>query len=538
MLLVNPLFPPTFWGYQHSLGFIGKRASLPPLGLVTLAASLPKSWRLKLVDLNLRPLEDTEILWADALLVGGMLLQQESMREVTGRARALGRRVAVGGPAASVAPDLFGSAHVVFCGEAEGRIRELVVAVEGCEPGPLLLTPAAGGYPELGGVPVPRFDLLELSAYASMSVQYSRGCPFGCEFCDVIELFGRVPRVKRPEQMIAELEALDALGWRGSVFVVDDNFVGNRRSVRALLPQIERWQEEHGRPFELYTEASLDLAGDPDLVRAMVAAGFSAVFVGIETPSREALAAANKRQNLRVDVPAAVGRLTAAGLEVMGGFIVGFDSDDREIFAAQRRLIGACGIPVAMVGVLSAMPGTALWRRLEEEGRLRGRPSGDQFERPNFEPVMDEEELLAGYARLLAEIYEPREYYRRCAAFIARAGRTPGVSGRALAGLRALLAGVLRIGLFGRRRWYFWGLLRRALLAGPHTVRRAVTCAIKGEHLIRYTEETVLPRLARAVADVRRGSPGPRAQAGDVSSPHIVPRTADSDKFHGISGTV
>lgn len=517
MLLVNPLFPTTFWGYQYSLGFIGKRASLPPLGLVTMAASLPAEWQVRLVDLNLRPLGDADILWADAVLVGGMLLQQESMREVTARARALGRRVVVGGPAAAVAPELFSSAHVVFCGEVEGRSGELVGAVEGSEPGPLVLRPPAGVYPELGEAPAPRFDLLELSQYASMSVQYSRGCPFSCEFCDVIELYGRAPRVKSAGQVLAELEALYTLGWRGSVFVVDDNFVGNRRAVRHLLPGVEAWQEEHGRPFDLYTEASLDLAGDDGLVRAMVAAGFSAVFVGIETPSREALAAANKRQNLRVDVPSAVDRLMRAGLEVMGGFIVGFDSDDREIFAAQRELIRSSAIPVAMVGLLSAMPGTALWRRLEREGRLRGRPSGDQFERPNFQPVMDEEELLTGYAELMARIYAPREYYRRCAGLISRIGRTPGVEGRTLEGLGALLRAIVRIGLLGRRRRYFWGLLWRGLLRGPRALRRAVTCAIKGEHLIRYTEETLLPRIAGAVASVRRGSPARPPRAPGIS---------------------
>jgi len=517
VLLVNPLFPATFWGYQHSLGFIGKKTSLPPLGLVTVAAWLPEEWPLRLADLNLRPLRDEDILWADAVLVGGMLIQQGSMREVADRARRLGRRVVVGGPAATVAPHIFDAAHVIFGGEVEGRSEELVRALEEDRPGPLVLAQPAGVYPDLDRAPVPRLDLLEVSRYASMSVQYSRGCPFNCEFCDVIELFGRAPRIKRAEQVLAELETLYTLGWRGSVFVVDDNFIGNRRSVRLLLPRIQAWQEEHGWPFDLYTEASLDLARDDELVRAMVGAGFTSVFVGIETPSREALAACNKRQNLKLEIPAAVGHLVRAGLEVMGGFIVGFDTDDREIFAAQHELIRSCGIPVAMVGILSAVPGTALWRRLEAEGRLRRPPSGDQFERPNFEPVMAEEELLAGYAGLLRRIYAPREYYARCAAFLDRIGSTRQVGGRILEGLRALLAAVVRIGIFSRRRRHFWGLLWRGLHRGLPGFRRAVTFAIKGEHLIRYTDETVLPRIAAELEHLRRGSPASPAQASGIS---------------------
>ncbi|MCG6962042.1 MAG: DUF4070 domain-containing protein [Acidobacteria bacterium] len=503
VLLVNPRFPTTYWGYQYSLQVIGKKASLPPLGLITVAACLPPTWELRLVDLNLRPLADADLIWADAVLIGGMLLQLGSMRQVMARARECGRRVVVGGPAPSESPELFEGADVVFRGEVEGRVGELVRAISAGGDGPLVLTPPAKTFPAMNGVPAARFDLLDLDGYASMSVQYSRGCPYDCEFCDIVQLFGRVPRVKHPPQVLAELDRLYELGWRGSLFFVDDNFIGNRREVRRLLPTVAHWQEARGHPFDLYTEASLDLARDPSLVREMVRAGFSAVFVGIETPSEEALRSCGKLQNLKVETTQAVDLLTGAGLEVMGGFIVGFDTDGPDIFAAHRELLYSAPIPLAMIGLLSAVPGTALWRRLELEGRLRGNPSGDQFDRPNFEPVMDEETLLRGYAELLAELYCPREYYRRCATFLGRVGRTPPVRGRGLSDLAAFFNGVLHVGILGRRRRHFWALLWHTLTRAPKAFRRAVTCAIKGEHMIRYTEEHVLPRIAKAAAEAR-----------------------------------
>jgi radical SAM superfamily enzyme YgiQ (UPF0313 family) len=501
-LLVHPRTPNTYWGFQESLPFIGKQAPLPPLGLATLAAWLPEDWQLRLVDLNIRPLDDADLVWADVALVGGMLVQLESMQEVLSRARNLGVRTVVGGPAATTSPELFEDADIVFQGEAEGRVEELVLALSSEGQGPSVLPPPAGTFPDLGSSRVPRFDLLEVSKYASMSVQYSRGCPFQCEFCDVIEIFGRVPRVKPPEKVLAELEALHDLGYSGSIFFVDDNFIGNLPGVRELLPRLRDWQEAHQRPFELYTEASVNLAAQTALVGQMVEAGFSAVFLGIETPSQEALESVNKRHNLRLDLSLAVDRLTAAGLEVMAGFIVGFDRDTPGIFRAQREFIQSSPIPLAMVGLLNALPGTALWRRLDREGRLRERSCGDQFGRPNFSPVMDEETLLRGYADLLRDLYSPASYYRRCAAYLARVGRRPRASGRGSADVAALLRAVLRIGLTSRRRRHFWALLRRAALGGLHQVREAVVLAVKGEHMIRYTEQQVLPLLRAATSAI------------------------------------
>jgi radical SAM superfamily enzyme YgiQ (UPF0313 family) len=502
VLLVHARFPMTYWGFQYSLRLVGRRVANPPLGLITVAACLPADWQLRLIDLNLRRLRDRDLRWADAVLVSGMLVQVESMLEVVRRARALGRRVVVGGPGPTTSPESFSDAHVVFQGEAEGRLEALVAAIVADSAETVVLSRPAGSYPDLSTVPVPRFDLLELSRYASMSLQYSRGCPFGCEFCDVIEIFGRTTRVKAPEQVLAELDALRDLGYRGTLFFVDDNFIGNRRAVRRLLTELQQWQQARGRPFSFYTEASVDLASDPALVRSLVEGGFSSVFVGIETPSREALADAGKRHNLRVDLEHAVAVLNRAGLEVMGGFIVGFDSDRPDIFTAQEEFIRTTSIPQAMVGMLSALPGTALWRRLGGEGRLRGRPSGDQFERPNFEPVMDEKELLRGYAGLLQAIYSPGEYYRRCRQYLRGLGQRPVGGGRGLGGLVALLRSAVRVGLLSGRRWHYWRLISLGARRGVQGLAEAVTLAIKGEHLIRYTRRHVLPRIEQALAVV------------------------------------
>ncbi len=503
-LLVQAKSPITYWGYQHSLRFLKKKATLPPLGLVSLAALLPRAWSLQLVDLNVTELTDAALAAADVVLVTGMLVHQQSMREVLERCRAMGRRTVVGGPAVSTSPELFPEADHVFQGEAEGRLNGLIAALEGRWPhAPRVLSPAIGARPPLEQVPVPRFDLLDAGQYASLSIQFSRGCPFSCEFCDVVELFGRSPRVKTPAQVIAELEALRAIGYRGTLFVVDDNFIGNRKAVAQLLPKLAAWQRAHGRPFELYTEASVDLATHPELVASMVDAGFTTIFAGLESPAVESLKETGKLQNLRLEPSVGVGLLTRAGLEVMAGFIVGFDSDNEGIFAAQEKMISSLPIPLAMVGLLTALPGTALWRRLEKEQRLRREASGDQFGRPNFVPRLDEVTLLTGYRALLARLYETGAYYQRCEALVDQLGRSPPTRVRP-GGVAVLARAMKGIGLEGEDRARpFWRLLSRAAWRTPHTFVRAIGLAVQGEHLIRYTREQVLPRLDLAIAQTR-----------------------------------
>ncbi len=501
-LLVQAATPPTYWGYQHSLPFIRKKATLPPLGLATLAAHLPQSWELRIRDLHVAPLADEDLRWADAVLVSGMLVQARSMREVLVRAGRMGKTTVVGGPAPTTSPGAFPEATHVFQGEAEGRLDRLVRALEA--PGSVperILSPPGLERPALALARVPRFDLVDLDAYATFALQVSRGCPFTCEFCDIIEIFGRVPRVKAPAQVVAELEALRALGARGPLFLVDDNFIGTRRAIAKILPEIAAWQRAHGSPFDLYTEASLDLATEPELLRSMIDAGFTAVFVGIETPNPASLAETKKMQNLRADPAESVRTLTRAGLEVFAGFIVGFDSDDDTIFERQREFISSLPIPRAMVGTLTALPGTALWRRLEREGRLRARPTGDQFDRTNFEPAMGEELLVAGYARLLDALYGDEAYFARCALHLEQAPMRP--SALRPGSLAALARSVWRLGILGPRRRWFWWLAAKGLRRGLPGLVKALTLAVLGEHLVRYTREDVLPRLATRLQDIR-----------------------------------
>jgi radical SAM superfamily enzyme YgiQ (UPF0313 family) len=500
-LLVQAATAISYWGYQHSLPFIRKGAMLPPLGLATLAAHLPQGWELRLRDLHLAPLDDEDLHWADAVLVSGMLMQLDSMREVLVRARRLGKVTVVGGPAPTTSPEGFPEATYLFQGEAEGRLERLVRALE--EPGSVvdrILSPPVLERPDLALARVPRFDLCALDRYATLAIQVSRGCPFSCEFCDIIEVFGRVPRVKAATQVISELEALRRLGARGPLFVVDDNFIGSRRAAVPILAAIARWQRENDRPFDLLTEASLDLASEPSLLASMVDAGFTAVFVGIETPNPVALEEAGKTQNLRMDPAEAVHVLTRAGLEVFAGFIVGFDGDGPDIFDRQLGFISSLPIPRAMVGILTALPGTALWRRLDRERRLRGASAGDQFDRPNFAPAMGDAPLLAGYRRLLAALFTPEAYFRRCARHLEEVPLRRATALRP-GSVATFIRAFWRLGVRGARRRYFWRLLATGLRrAGLAAVPRAVTLAILGEHLIRYTEEEVLPRLDRALA--------------------------------------
>jgi radical SAM superfamily enzyme YgiQ (UPF0313 family) len=503
-LLVQSRSPRTYWSFERSLAFVGKAATMPPLGLATLAALLPERWELRLRDLNVAPLDDLDLRWADVVLVSGMLVQAGSVREVLLRARALGKRTVVGGAGPSSAPELFPEADHLFRGEAEGRLGLLVDALEGRpSPAPRCLSPEDDARPELSLARVPRLDLLDLSRYANHALQYSRGCPFHCEFCDIVELFGRVPRVKAPGQVLAELDALHARGARGALFFVDDNFIGNRREVARLLPEVRAWQERHGFPFQFCTEASLDLAADPELISSMVGAGFQEVFLGIETPSAAALREAGKTQNLRMPVAEAVETLTRAGLEVFAGFILGFDSEGADIFERQLALVSALPIPRAMVGLLMALPGTRLWRRLEREGRLRGHGSGDNFELSNFAPAMDERALLSGYRRVVAALYEPARYYARCALAIDQLPLRAGAAAEA-GSARGSLATVARIvwgvGLRSPRRLHFWRLVAHALRRGLGALPRALALAVLGESLIPYTREVVLPRLDRSIA--------------------------------------
>ncbi len=504
VLCIWPEFPVTYWGCEYTLRLLGKRAALPPLGLLTVAALLPSRWQVRLCDTNVRALDPADLEWASVVFLSGMLIQRPSLEELAIAARACGKPVVIGGAYASTSPDAVAPfADCVVVGEAEELMPELVAAVESGAPLPRRLQ--APMRPDVTRTPTPRYELLDPSAYQSIGLQLSRGCPFNCEFCDIIEIFGRTPRIKTAPQILAELDAIYATGFRGAVFFVDDNFIGNKVQTRRILPRVAAWMRAHGDPFFLYTEASLNLATDDGLIDAMVDAGFGWVFIGIETPSPQALRETQKLQNTVVDPDAGVRKLTARGLEVMAGFIVGFDADDAAAIERERDWIRRAPIPLAMVGLLTALPGTQLERRLLREGRLRELSGGEFFGRTNFVTRLDEAALLDGYARLLADIYAPAAYFERALRALALC---PAERSRFRMPARQLLAWLGRSlwhqGVRSRYRAAYWRYLAQVARRCPRRLARAVGLALLGEHMIRYTAEDVLPRLRHARDELER----------------------------------
>ena len=411
VLLINPEFPDTYWSFRHALPFEGKRCAFPPLGLLTVSALLPREWERRLVDLNIEQLKTSDIEWADMVFATAMLVQKESLREVVKRCKAMGKRVVLGGPYVTSTREELPPADHLFRGEAETTLPQFVADLARGEAKAVYEAPER---PALAITPIADFGLANMKRYSAMSVQYSRGCPFSCEFCDIIEIYGRVPRTKSNQQVIAEFDALRDLGWRGTLFIVDDNFIGNKKSVRKLLPELAKWQKANGYPFSLITESSINLADDEALLESMREAGFRRVFIGIETPVEESLHEAQKSQN-RGNLLDSVKVIQSYGIEVMAGFIVGFDNDPVDIFERQIDFIRRSAIPLAMVGLLNALPDTQLWKRLEREGRLLGEDaSGNNTVCTlNFKTRMDPDVLVQGYQSLMRTIYSPREYYGR-----------------------------------------------------------------------------------------------------------------------------
>src|SRR5437868_10703118 len=402
VLLVNPEFPDTYWSFRHALPFEGKRSVFPQLGLLTVSALLPDSWERKLVDLNIQSLKASDIEWADMVFATAMLVQKDSLRDVVKRCKARGKRVVLGGPYVTTTIEELPDADHIFLGEAETTLPQFV---KDLERGEAKRSYQASERPPLSTTPLADFHLADMKRYSAMSVQYSRGCPFQCEFCDIIEIYGRVPRTKSNQQMLAEFDALLDLGWRGTVFIVDDNFIGNKKNVRQLLPELAKWQRKNGYPFSLLTESSLNLADDEPLLKSMQDAGFRRVFIGIETPVEESLKEAQKTQN-RGDLLESVRKIQSYGIEVMAGFIVGFDNDPEDIFERQIRFIRESAIPLAMVGLLTVLPDTQLWRRLKKEGRLLSEASGNITNCSlNFVPKMDPARLIQGYQTIMRTIY-------------------------------------------------------------------------------------------------------------------------------------
>jgi radical SAM superfamily enzyme YgiQ (UPF0313 family) len=488
ILLINPEYPNTYWSFRHALTFEGKRSAFPPLGLLTVSAMLPRSWERRLIDLEVGPLKDSDIDWADMIFLTAMLVQKDSLRSVVARCKARGKRVVIGGPYVTTNTESLPDADHIFLGEAETTLPEFIQDLERGEAKRLY---QAAERPALSTAPVPDFGLADLRRYSAMSVQYSRGCPFQCEFCDIIEIYGRIPRTKSIEQMITELDALRATGWHGTVFIVDDNFIGNKRNVKKLLPALAEWQERNGRPFEFLTEASVNLADDDDLLEGMRRAGFDRVFLGIETPVEESLLEAQKKQNIKVSLLDSVRKIQSYGMEVMAGFIVGFDTDPEDIFERQINFIRESAIPLAMVGLLTALPDTQLWRRLKREGRLLAESAGNNTSFDlNFVPKMDSARLIAGYQSVLQTIYRPSEYYQRALECLKRV--PPGVKTphhySLVNGFVSLARMTLRLGILDSERREYWRFFRRAVAEHREKFAEAMRLAAMGYHFRKLME--------------------------------------------------
>jgi radical SAM superfamily enzyme YgiQ (UPF0313 family) len=487
VLLVNPEFPDTYWSFRHALPFEGKRCAFPPLGLLTVSALLPASWEKRLVDLNIEQLKASDIAWADMVFATAMLVQKESLREVVSRCKEQGKRVVLGGPYVTSTHEKLPPADHLFRGEAETTLPEFVADLARGEAKAVYEAPER---PALSITPIADFALANMKRYSAMSVQYSRGCPFSCEFCDIIEIYGRVPRTKSNQQMLAELDALRDLGWRGTVFIVDDNFIGNKKNVRKLLPELANWQKANGFPFSLITESSLNLADDEALLQCMREAGFRRVFIGIETPVEESLHEAQKSQN-RGNLLDSVKTIQSYGMEVMAGFIVGFDNDPEDVFERQIDFIRKSAIPVAMVGLLNALPDTQLWKRLEREGRLLGDASGNNTVCTlNFKTRMDPAMLIQGYQSIMRTIYSPREYYQRALDSIRRTGRQLSEPQyRSLSGFKSLTRVLLKLGVFDRERKEFWRFFTHILMKHRDKFPDSIRLAAVGYHFRKLADE-------------------------------------------------
>jgi radical SAM superfamily enzyme YgiQ (UPF0313 family) len=489
-LLIYPEFPDTYWSFKHALKFLGKRAAQPPLGLMTVAALLPKAWKKRLVDVNVERLLDRDLAWADVALISAMHVQHESLAAIVERCRARGLRTVVGGPIASSisAADLKAD-HVVI-GEAESLMDGLTRDLEQGTARPAY---QAGERPAMESSPLPDLSLIKMNRYSTMVVQTSRGCPFNCEFCDIIEIYGRRPRVKTVAQVLAELNQLYASGWREAVFIVDDNFIGNKARAKEFCTALARWRGQYKTSFDFITEASLNLADDPELMQLMKDAGFASVFLGIETPDETALIACNKTQNTRRSLLDSVALIQSYGMQVMGGFILGFDTDGDDIFDRMVEFIQKSGIPIAMVGLLQAMPGTQLFRRLWSEGRILDAGHGDNTDdKLNFLPRMDATQLVEGYRSVLKRIYSCEAYYERVKLYLSRTHPKPGKqkSGErksrqqwlTVGNARAFVTSIVRQGVFGPQRWSYWKFLLTVATRYRHCVGAAMTLAVMGYH--------------------------------------------------------
>jgi radical SAM superfamily enzyme YgiQ (UPF0313 family) len=486
ILLVYPEFPDTFWSFKHALKFIHKKAASPPLGLLTVAALLPAGWEKRLVDLNVTKLTPKDLAWADYVFISAMIVQRAAARALIARCKEFGVKVVAGGPLFTMEHEQFPEVDHLVLNEAELTLPPFLADLANGHAQHLYTTTEN---PDIHFTPPPLWQLANLKHYDTLSIQFSRGCPFSCDFCNVTALLGHRPRTKTVAQIIAELDSIYALGWRKSIFFVDDNFIGNKKQIKSeVLPALIEWRQgKTGMPFS--TEASINLADDPELLSLMTQAGFDTVFVGIETPNEDSLTECSKNQNKGRDLVESVKRLQRAGLQVQGGFIVGFDNDPPSIFQQQIDFIQKSGIVTAMVGLLQAPPGTRLYQRLLKEDRLVNEMSGDNVDgSTNIIPKMGVEPLQEGYRKLLSHIYAPKFYYERVLTFL-REYHPPEI--RIHLDLQYILAlgrSIYQLGICGVERIQYWRLFFWTLFRRPRLFPLAITLAIMGFHFRQVIE--------------------------------------------------
>jgi radical SAM superfamily enzyme YgiQ (UPF0313 family) len=490
ILLIYPKLPDTFWSFTYALSFIGKKAAFPPLGLLTVASLLPEEWSKRLVDVNVDNLTDKDLLWADMAFIGGMAVQRTSAERIIERCIALNLRVIAGGPLFTSEPDEFKYVDHLVLDEAELTIPAFLADLQNGQPKKIY---RASGFCDIHTTPPPSWELIKTKRYASMNIQFSRGCPFNCDFCNVTALFGHRPRIKTPQQVIKELDRIYASGWRSSIFFVDDNFIGNKNYLKtALLPAIIEWRKDK-KGCVFFTEASINLADDPELLEMMVTAGFDSVFIGIESPDEISLTECHKTQNKNRDLLESVSIIHRSGLQVMGGFIVGFDCDKPSIFQRQIDFIQKSGIVTAMVGMLQAPPGTRLFDRLQRESRVVNTFSGDNVNgTTNIIPQMGIERLLDGYQTIMKQIYSPENYYQRIRTLLKEL-KKPEINQpinfqRFLSVFRA----AFRLGVLGKERSQYWRLMLWTLIRKPGLIPVAITLSIYGYHYRKICELYIL----------------------------------------------
>ena len=480
ILLIYPEFPDTFWSFKHALKFVRKKAGAPPLGLLTVAAMLPCEWDKRLVDLNVTNLTDEDLAWADYVFISAMIVQRESACAVIHRCKLAGVKVVAGGPLFTMEHEKFPDVDYFVLNEAE---ETLAPFLRDLEQGRARRVYSSTEFPNIHQTPAPLWQMADLKHYDTVSIQFSRGCPFNCDFCNVTALLGHRPRTKTAAQIIAELDSLYVLGWRKSIFFVDDNFIGNKKQIKSeVLPALIEWRKgKTGMPFN--TEASINLADDPELMRLMTQAGFDTVFVGIETPNEDSLIECSKNQNKGRDLVESVKQLQRAGLQVQGGFIVGFDNDFPSIFQQQIDFIQKSGIVTAMVGLLQAPLGTRLYERMQKEGRLVNEFSGDNVDgSTNIIPIMGLEPLREGYRKILEQIYAPQFYYERVLTFL-REYQAPKIRVQFEPQyILALWRSIYQLGIRGVERVQYWRLFFWTLFRRPRLFPLAITFAIYGFH--------------------------------------------------------